>query len=100
VNPGWGEQGANTYSIWLNKGPGLCHNFYKGGGSCQHFWERRTYLRKGNKRISVNEARKILREAGTSLETNPVEVAKLPRDMADRGFVDGRGPFTTERKPN
>ena len=100
VNPGWGERGANTYSIWLNKGPGLCHNFYKGGGSCQHFWERRTYLRKGNKRISVNEARKILRELGTSLETNPVEVAKLPRDMPDRGFVDGRGPFTTERTPN
>ena len=100
VNPGWGEGGANTYSIWLNKGPGLCHKFYKGGGSCQHFWERRTYLRKGNKRISVNEARKILREAGTALEPNPSEVAKLPRDMPDRGFVDGRGPFTTERTPN
>ena len=91
VNPGWGEGGAATYPIFL----------YKGGGSCQHFFERRTYLRKGNKKISVNEARKILREAGLpALEPNDPKVAKLPRDMADRGFVDGRGPFTTERTPN
>ena len=91
VNPGWGEGGASTYPIFL----------FKGGGSCQHFFERRTYLRKGNKKISVNEARKILREAGLpALEPNDPKVAKLPRDMADRGFVDGRGPFTTERTPN
>jgi len=91
VNPGWGEGGAATYPIFL----------YKGGGSCQHFFERRTYLRKGNKKISVNQARKILREAGLpALEKNDPKVAKLPRDMKDRGFVDGRGPFTTERTPN
>ena len=78
VNPGWGPEGANTYDLWL----------YKGGGSCQHFWERRTYLRKNNKKISVNRARNILREAGLDpLPTNDPRVAKRPRDMANRGFL-------------
>ena len=91
INPGWGERGSATYPIFL----------YKGGGSCQHFFERRTYLRKGNKKISVNQAKKILRTAGLpALEKNNPKVAKLPRDMVDRGFVDGRGPFTTNKTPN
>ena len=78
VNPGWGPEGANTYDLWL----------YKGGGSCQHFWERRTYLRKNNKKVSVNRARKILREAGLDpLPVNDPRVAKRPRDMANRGFL-------------
>ena len=38
VNPGWGPNGSDTYDLFL----------YHGGGSCQHFWERRTYLRKNN----------------------------------------------------
>jgi len=50
VNPGLGIQGADTYPIWL----------YKGGVNCQHFWERRIYLRRNNKRIGVNEARKMI----------------------------------------
>ena len=78
VNPGWGPEGANTYDLWL----------YKGGGSCQHFWERRTYLRKNNKKVSVNRARKILREAGLDpLPVNDPRVAKRPRDMSNRGFL-------------
>ena len=78
VNPGWGPEGANTYDLWL----------YKGGGSCQHFWERRTYLRKNNKKVSVNRARNILREAGLDpLPVNDPRVAKRPRDMANRGFL-------------
>ncbi len=31
VNAGWGPNGSDTYSVW----------FYKGGGSCQHFWKRK-----------------------------------------------------------
>lgn len=78
VNPGWGPNGADTYDLWL----------YKGGGSCQHFWERRTYLRKNNKKISVTRARNILREAGLDpLPKNDPRVAKRPRDMANRGFL-------------
>lgn len=52
VNPGLGKRGADTYSIWL----------YKGGVNCKHFWERVIYLRKDNKKISVNEARKMINE--------------------------------------
>ena len=79
TNPGWGPGGTDFYNIW----------FFKGGGSCQHFWERRTYLRRNNKRISVNEARRIIREnQDTPLQTNDPNVAKRPRDMENRGFIN------------
>ena len=42
VNPGWGPEGANTYNLF----------YWKGGGSCRHFWSRRTYLKKNNKKVS------------------------------------------------
>ncbi len=78
VNPGWGPNGSNTYDLFL----------YHGGGSCQHFWERRTYLRKNNKKISVNRARKILREAGLEpLPQNDPRVAKPTREQKNRGFL-------------
>ena len=87
ANPGWGANGAARYSIWL----------YKGGGSCQHFWERRTFLQKDNKRVSINEARKLLREAGLDpIERNKSEVAKRPRDMKNRGFLEPKN-WTTPR---
>ena len=85
VNPGWGANGANTYDLFL----------YKGGGSCQHFWERRTYLRKDNEKISVSEARKIIREAGLEpLERNDPRVAKTPRSQTNRGFLEPRNIST------
>lgn len=78
VNPGWGPNGAREYDLFL----------YKGGGSCQHFWERRTYLRKNNKKVSVNRARKIIREAGLPpMKDNDRRVAQRPRDMVNRGFL-------------
>lgn len=89
VNPGWGPRGADTYDIWL----------YKGGGSCQHFWQRRTYLKKNNKRISVNQAKKLIQEAGPMeprLPTNDPKVAQRPRDMTNRGFLEPKD-FTTPR---
>jgi len=79
VNPGWGPNGSDTYDLWL----------YHGGGSCQHWWQRRTYLRKNNKKISVNRARKILREAGLEpLPTNDPRVAKPTREQTNRGFLE------------
>ena len=79
VNPGWGPNGSDTYDLFL----------YHGGGSCQHFWERRTYLRKNNKKISVNRARKILREAGLEpLPQNDPRVAKPTREQVNRGFLE------------
>jgi hypothetical protein len=89
VNPGWGPGGADTYNLF----------FYKGGGSCRHFWQRRTYLKKNNKRVSVNQAQKIIRAAGPDaqrLQPNDPLVAKRPRDMVNRGFLEPRD-FTTPR---
>ena len=78
VNPGWGPNGADTYDLFL----------YKGGGSCQHFWERRTYLRRNNKKVGVNRARAIIREAGLPpMQQNDPKVAQRPRDMVNRGFL-------------
>ena len=92
VNPGWGPEGASTYSIWL----------YKGGGSCRHFWMRQTYLQKNNKLVSVNEAKALIQalpvneRAKNRLEENDSKVAQRPRDMSNRGFLEPRN-FTTPR---
>jgi len=92
VNPGWGPEGAKTYDIW----------FYKGGGSCRHFWMRQTYLKKDNGLISVNEAQRIIRSLppeerkDNRIEENDREVAQRPRDMKNRGFLKPR-KFTTPR---
>jgi len=83
VNPGFGPNGADTYSIWL----------WKGGPRCQHFWKRQTYLRKNNKKISVNQAKKAIREAGVGakrLEENDRRVATRPTDMPNQGFLNPR----------
>ena len=87
VNPGWGPQGAQTYSIWK----------YKGGGDCHHRWMRQTYLRKNNKKVSVAEARRIIRalpyeeQIGNTINTNtnPL-VAIKPKNMVNRGFLTPR----------
>ena len=46
-----------------------------------------------NAEVSVNKAKK----EGFKPEVNPKEVAKRPRDMKGRGFLDGRGNWTTPR---
>ena len=56
---------------------------YKGGVNCKHFWQRKVYLRKNNKRISVNEARRMILELDPKerpearLKVNPKEVAQI-----------------------
>ncbi len=90
VNAGWGANGANTYSIW----------FYKGGGSCRHFWMRKTYMAKGvnpdakNPRaeVSVNEAK----AEGLKPVKNDSKVAKRTRDQVNRGFLQPKN-FKTPR---
>ena len=83
VNAGWGPEGSNsTYDIWL----------YKGGGSCHHFWMRKTYMAKNvkpdatnpNAEISVNKAKK----EGFKPEVNDPKVAKRPKDMPKEGFIN------------
>ena len=92
VNPGWGPRGADTYDIWL----------YKGGGSCRHYWERRTYMsvdvqpdvKNPNSEISVNEAKR----AGFTPETNDSKVAKRTRDQKNRGFLKPKNFKTPKSK--
>ena len=80
VNPGFGEFGANTYSIWL----------YKGGARCHHKWERRTYasFRKNasigaadSTQVSTNKARKY----GYRV-TNEPEVSIKPYTTRTKGY--------------
>ena len=73
ANPGWGPNGSSTYDIFR----------YKGGGSCQHFWERRTFLKKDNKRVTVSEARAIIREAGLE----PLETPLLTGSLSGKPFT-------------
>ena len=83
VNPGFGEGGSNTYDIFL----------FKGGPQCHHFWKRQTYLKKNNKKISVNQAKKLIREAGPDakrLPENSRRVAQRPVDMPNNGYLNPR----------
>jgi hypothetical protein len=87
VNPGWGQGGAATYSIWK----------YKGGGACMHKWYRKTYVRrKGEniKSIADGNATEITttesRSEGFKPPVNEQEVPVAPHDMKDGGFTDGR----------
>jgi len=93
-NPGFGVGGREKMNIWL----------YKGGPNCKHVWLRRVYLKKGNKKISVGKARKIIsslplddrkeaRFEGPSAAKkykNPKEVATRPFDMDNRGYKNPR----------
>jgi len=63
-NSQFAPSGESTYNIWL----------YKGGVNCSHYWERRTYLRKNNERISVSEARAKIMQLDPSLRSE----AKIP----------------------
>ena len=82
VNPGWGANGADTYSIWL----------YKGGGNCHHKWNRVIYLKKGQN-VDVNSPlAKIIstsaaRRKGYKLQTNDTLVSIEPRKMKNNGFL-------------
>jgi len=86
VNPGWGPEGANTYDILK----------YKGGGDCNHFWQRKVYLKKSNKYITIEQAQKMVRELkglgiNTSIpkSTEPLSTVK-PTNMPNNGFLKPR----------
>ncbi len=73
VNKGFGPNGTDKYDIFL----------YKGGVNCKHFWERRIFLRRNNKRIGVNQARRLILElepndrADARWVQNPKQVAVI-----------------------
>jgi len=82
VNPGWGPEGADTYDIW----------FYKGGGNCKHFWEKRVYVDAKGAKINPNDpdakriAVALAERMGYKVRNNSL-VAKLPEDMPYNGFL-------------
>ena len=80
VNKGWGPNGADTYDILK----------YKGGGNCNHFWQRKVYLKKGNKNITIEKAQKMLKELGVKVEIptsgEPLSTVK-PINMPNQGFL-------------
>ena len=85
VNPGWGPRGAATYSIWL----------YKGGGNCHHYFRRvvyKTSLRNAKSNIKDSQIIsdvKALSE-GFALKRNSGLVAKAPKRMKNNGFLEPR----------
>jgi hypothetical protein len=82
VNPGWGPNGVDTYDIW----------FYKGGGNCRHFWEKRVYVDAKGAKINPNDpdakriAVSLAERMGYKVRNNAL-VAKLPEDMPYNGFL-------------
>lgn len=81
VNAGFGEFGADTYSIWL----------YKGGARCNHRWRRKTYMKKGTEgSIDTRSPRAVVSTGKAEREgyrvRNPKEVSMKPNDMPLKGF--------------
>jgi len=74
VNAGFGEGGADTYSIWL----------YKGGPRCRHKWFRKTYMLKDDKQTEITTGR--ARSKGFVAPKNPQKVPVAPNDMPRKGF--------------
>jgi hypothetical protein len=82
VNPGWGPNGTDLYDIW----------FYKGGGNCKHFWEKRVYVDASGAKINPNDpdAQRIavaMAERMGYKVRNDRRVAKLPIDQDNNGFL-------------
>ncbi len=86
VNPGFGPNGTDTYDLLL----------YKGGPNCRHRWVRRTYLRKNNKRVSVNRARDIIRRLpedvrrANTIPTQDPRISQIPATMPNNGYLNPR----------
>jgi hypothetical protein len=80
VNPGWGPKGEDTYSVWL----------YKGGGSCNHRFNKAVYATFEGKAIDVETARQIAGKKAEKLGYKVVNnklVSTLPKDMPFNGFL-------------
>jgi len=83
VNPGFGINGADTYSVWL----------YKGGPNCHHTWKKQIYVAFDGtgidvrsplaNKIAVNKAAKY----GYVIKNNSL-VATKPINMPGRGYYN------------
>lgn len=82
VNKGWGPEGADTYDIF----------FYKGGGACNHYWQREIYRRIGSfNRNGENKSEYTpsqARKDGYIAPVNDKLVYTKPKDMPNQGFLN------------
>tara|TARA_R110000751_G_scaffold55051_4_gene118145 strand:+ start:3085 stop:4941 length:1857 start_codon:yes stop_codon:yes gene_type:complete len=80
VNKGWGEYGANTYSVWK----------WKGGALCEHKWFRIILVQKGKtpKNSDSIISSTAAKSRGVKLPRNAKEVSVAPHDMPNHGFVN------------
>jgi hypothetical protein len=90
VNPGFGKEGAATYSIWL----------FKGGPQCEHFWLRQVYKApktdenyvyypdkiQDDKNIGYTKAK----SEGFTAQKNDTLVARPPKRMKNHGYIKPR----------
>jgi hypothetical protein len=74
VNAGFGQKGADTYSIWL----------YKGGARCHHKWFRKTYMLKDGVQDEITTGQ--ARSKGFKAPVNEQKVPVAPNDMPLKGF--------------
>lgn len=77
VNSDFAPSGSNSYNVF---------NF-KGGVNCKHWWKRVIFLKKGNKKISVNEARKLI------LQLEPEDRADAKWEQNDPRVAQAANPF-------
>jgi hypothetical protein len=81
VNPGFGIDGAPTYSIWL----------YKGGANCHHRWNKRVYATLSGKALDI-DSKEVKQIAGAKAAKlgyvikNPSLVSQRPIDMPNQGY--------------
>lgn len=86
ANSDFAPSGSSEYNIWL----------YKGGVNCKHYWERRVYLRKNNKKITVTEAREKIAKLDPSLRSE----AKIPKNEPEVAQTANRGNNYWSLDPN
>lgn len=78
-NAGFGINGGNSYNLFK----------YKGGVNCKHWWMRKVFMQINDQEISVNEARRIIREIVPNMRkefefpTNPPEVSQIASEYND-----------------
>ena len=86
VNPGFGPNGTDTYDLLL----------WKGGAQCKHGWIRRTYLKRNNKKVSVNRAGQFISQLpepqrrANELPTQDPRISQTPNTMPNKGYLNPR----------
>ena len=77
LNPGFGKDGVEEYSIWL----------YKGGPRCNHRWTRKLFAKKGGRGLgnAISTTQAIKR--GFRPESNDRKVSIAPKNMEYAGYT-------------